>query len=279
MITHAEPDRATEPAAASRGSWRRGGLEAPAPHPVSARVQRLRRACLRAVARAHGQPEPTVEACDEARWTNGLAGAYQSIAKPGSQVPPLHGANAAARYEPPYGWAVAVAGAALFIGLALAPVTAFWETSGHLPPAQLLGIPNAPASLPFALAARGWTWVSSPLPVSTDVRLTLFALLAVAALATLTFLVVHRLLSRLTAAQELAVPFAVGVSLLGAGLFAALGSDVAEDGAWVLHATLLVGVGWMVWRWRDRRSRSGSMPQASVVSLETARSARRGAGA
>jgi hypothetical protein len=161
-------------------------------------------------------------------------------------------AEQAVAYRPPYGWAVAVASAALLIGLLLAPPAAFWETRGHLPPAQVMGIPNAPASPLFVLGARGWTLLLSPLPLPAEVLLTLFALAGGAALAALTFLLVHRTLWRLPAARELSVQLAVGLSLLAAGLFAALGSDVGRQGAWVLHAALAVGAAWLLWRWRDR---------------------------
>jgi hypothetical protein len=224
------------------------------PEPPSARIHALRRACLRAVARLHDQPEPMSEECDRATWEAGLSGAYRSIrkARMGAHVQP--DSQAAPVYRPPYVWLVPLAASAFFLELALAPFNAFWETHGHVAPEALLGVPNAPANPLFAALARVWMLVLGPFTASLDVQLTLFALLPAAALAGLTFLFLHRTLWPVASETAGTLPFALGLSLLGASGLAAWGSSHASRSAVLLDIALLIAATWLLWRWRDRRT-------------------------
>jgi hypothetical protein len=209
----------------------------------------VRRASLQAVARAYGVPQPTPEECDGARWESGLVGAYLSLPRRVHAAVPDVSASAPA-YRPPFGWLALVAPAALALTQWVAPATALWETRGHVSPGLVLGVPNAPESVLFLLLARVWTVLLSPL-LSLDVALTLLALALAGALASVSFLLVHRVLWRVGWTR----PAVAGAGFAALGVAVALGywGAVRPTGsAYVMSGTLLIAAGWMFARCGDR---------------------------
>jgi hypothetical protein len=155
-------------------------------------------------------------------------------------------------------WLVPLAASAFVLALALAPFHAFWETRGHLPPAQLLGVPNAPASPLLAALALVWSTLLGPFIGSLDVQLTLFGLLPGAAVASLVFLYTHRALWPLAGETAGTLPFALGVSLLAASGIAVWGSSSSAVSSALMNGALIMALVWLAWRLRDRRPSGGA---------------------
>jgi hypothetical protein len=194
-------------------------------------------------------PEPTAEECDGARWESGLVGAYLSLPRRSFAAAPVEEPAPVPVYRPPLRWLPLIGPGAFALTLALSPATALWETRGHVPPAEVFGVPNAPGGVLFQLLARVWALLLSPL-LSLDATLTLLGLALAGALATVSFLVVHRVFWGV--GWERAALF--GAGLVSLGLAAGLGylRTIGPGGsAHLMGATLLTAGCWMVVRWRD----------------------------
>ena len=242
------------------GSKRAGPSEGAA-EPASARVRRLRHACLRALARLEGRPEPTLEECERASWVSGLQGAYRSVAG-GSRAKQRDLDAISPTHRQRYVWAATLAASLLLAELVFLPPAAFWEAKGHLPPERVLGVPNAPVSPLLLLAARGWSALLAPLGFSADTLLTVLSLIVGAGLSIPLFLIAHHGLWRLThaargpaAAGRLALAAALCVALVGWGL-TVFTLDPARGGGYALNAGALYGAVWLVWRRRGIPSAS-----------------------
>src|SRR2546428_758507 len=99
-----------------------------------------------------------------------------SVASPKRSVPkPAVIIDVAAEPErPPYLMAALVAlGTLILYVLTLAPTTQFWDTSGYIAAAKVLGIPHPPGNPLFTLVAH--TWGMIPWAANYGVRIKLFA--------------------------------------------------------------------------------------------------------
>jgi hypothetical protein len=226
---------------------------------AGARIPRVREAALRAVARVRGETEPTAAECAAARWEGGLAAAYRSLPGQGRAAEKATAAAPPApRYRPPLRWVPVVAAGAFALALALSPATALWETRGHAPPAHALGVPNPPEN-PLALVlARVWGLLLAPV-APPDVGLTLFALASSAAVASVSFLLVHRACWGLAGAAPWILPGALLVALPVAVPLSTLGLGSGKEAAYPLLGAALLSAGWLAARGRDRTPDAASL--------------------
>jgi hypothetical protein len=146
---------------------------------------------------------------------------------------------------------------AVFAALLIAASpAALWETRGHLPPPELVGIPDAPDSLLFVVVARVWVLLLRPV-MPIEVGLTFFALASAAAAAAASFLLAHRALWGLGGARW-SKPLALAAVLVAVTVLALRSPATMEGGAYWLNGAALIAAAWLVTRWSDRRGHADS---------------------
>src|SRR5215217_6257725 len=136
---------------------------------------------------------------------------------------------------------------ALYV-LTLAPTTAMWDASEYITAAYTLGIPHPPGNPLFVLLGR----VASLVPVgSIAYRVNLLAAVSSALAASIWFLVVERVVSRMTTQRWVRLASGALAALMSATAFTVWNQSVVNEKVYTVSLAFFAVVSWLTVRWCD----------------------------
>ncbi len=155
------------------------------------------------------------------------------------------------RERPPYGWALAAAGATLLLYIVtLAPTTQFWDTSEYIATGHILGIPHPPGNPLFVVLARAWEILLAPLGLSTAVEINLFSATMSAAAHGLWFLVAHRILGYFSRHRGFRIAGAFAAVALSATAFTVWNQSNVNEKVYTVSLFTIALLSWLAFLWR-----------------------------